>query len=418
MRKPKIALITDNPNKADEYRRFYGRYGIQPLIVSPKDFYGYECEDYNYGAIADRFLVKEGYDQVIREESGLDGPRGETLEEIVHMDVVRQWTRAHVYSISPGGELICHKHEAFMRGYIDTMADDTGQGFDWDVYFVPESHVDTLSGYAARNLKLSGRDLVLTEASKKHLLFDEPVELNFLDASGKSLVDFNRMPLDVLGDVPWLTTDAFKASPVNRLLGTAVERGAFFRYEKIVGDHGHFSVAHTTSISILVAGLSCAVENEFNSQRDLVHASRITEARTQVQDSPPLVVPDERLIPAYEAIMRTIDEERMSISSLESSASETDAAANYRNIREALNLMMPASKATAIQLTGTLRNFQKLLDAQFDEGKEAEYRQILSYIRTPLNYYWPLLFERADEYRPTYYSNPAPEESVSSGPRR
>jgi hypothetical protein len=35
--------------------------------------------------------------------------------------------------------------------------------------------------------------------------------------------------------------------------------------------HGHFSVGHTVSLSFLLAGFSCGVENELNSQRDNVY---------------------------------------------------------------------------------------------------------------------------------------------------
>ena len=66
-----------------------------------------------------------------------------------------------------------------------------------------------------------------------------------------------------------------------------------------------------------------------------------------------------------------------------------------RDALEALNLMYPASKATAFLLTGSLRNFQKLLGAEEDPGKEVEFRGLLSRIRTPLARLWPELFQKA-----------------------
>ena len=72
-------------------------------------------------------------------------------------------------------------------------------------------------------------------------------------------------------------------------------------FQAVAVGHGHGSVAHVASVSLLVAGVTCAVENEFNGQRDLVHLSRVTEARTRVQSRPPVVVPDPSLADAYAA---------------------------------------------------------------------------------------------------------------------
>lgn len=154
-------------------------------------------------------------------------------------------------------------------------------------------------------------------------------------------------------------------------------------YEKVVGEHGHTSVAHTSSVSILVAGVSCAVENEFNSQRDLVHLSRVTEARTAIQSRPPVVVPTPDLAASYARILAFIDQEREAI----------EVSKGDRDRLEALNLMYPAGKATAFMVTGSLRSFQRLLTAEDDWGKEAEYRQALGLIRQPLAVFWPLLFK-------------------------
>lgn len=161
-------------------------------------------------------------------------------------------------------------------------------------------------------------------------------------------------------------------------------RGA---YRKIAIEHGHASVAHAVSVSVFVAGATCAVENEFNSQRDLVHLARITEARSACQDAPPLVCPG----PAFADACR---------SALEFSDSLVAALPLGRpptpDEREAANLLRPANKATAFLVTGSLRNFQKLFAAVDEPGKEAEFRKLLSLARGCLRALWPELFPLKD----------------------
>ena len=143
---------------------------------------------------------------------------------------------------------------------------------------------------------------------------------------------------------------------------------------------GEMSVAHTVSVGILVAGVSVAVENEFNAQRDLVHLSRITVARTSAQDDPPLVVHNERDVPAFEQALDLARRLRRSTST------------TGRDDIEAINLIYPAAKATGFIMTASLRSLMKLMQHQQDMGKEREYRDTLSSIRGNLGFVWPTLF--------------------------
>jgi hypothetical protein len=140
------------------------------------------------------------------------------------------------------------------------------------------------------------------------------------------------------------------------------------------------SVAHTVSASILVAGVSVAVENEFNGQRDLVHLSRVTVARSAIQNDPPLVVQDPRHLPSFRTALALARDLRH----LTDTSGKDDL--------ESINLIYPAAKATAFVMTGSLRNLLKLLQQESDEGKEREYRSALSQIRSNLKFVWPSLF--------------------------
>jgi hypothetical protein len=149
---------------------------------------------------------------------------------------------------------------------------------------------------------------------------------------------------------------------------------------------GHGSVAHVASVTLLLAGLSTAVENELNGQRDLVHLARLTEARTAAQGDPPVCVLDARDVPLFRAVL---DHARATISAL--SGDERAPADRH----ESRNLAMPAAKATLVLVTGSLRAFQKLVSAIDDQGRELEYRRCLTAINDVLHPLHPGLFPPA-----------------------
>jgi len=146
---------------------------------------------------------------------------------------------------------------------------------------------------------------------------------------------------------------------------------------------GHTSVAHVASVTLLLAGLSTAVENELNGQRDLVHLARLTEARTAAQGDPPVCVLDARDVPLFRAVL---DHARATLSALPGD----DRAPADRH--ESRNLALPAAKATLVLVTGSLRALQKLVSAMDDEGRELEYRRCLTAINDALHPLHPSLF--------------------------
>lgn len=142
---------------------------------------------------------------------------------------------------------------------------------------------------------------------------------------------------------------------------------------RAMAEKGHGSVAHTVQVSLLVSGVTTAVENEFNSQRDLVHLSRVTVARTAIQSAPPIVVRDHAMLEAFRRIAEVADAERQSLSG------------QGRDFQEVSNQLFPVAKATAFIMTGTLRNLYRLTSARDDDGKEREFRDVLSAVDEILN---------------------------------
>ncbi|MEM9070487.1 MAG: hypothetical protein AAGE52_18420 [Myxococcota bacterium] len=160
------------------------------------------------------------------------------------------------------------------------------------------------------------------------------------------------------------------------------DRSATAMFE-VVARHGHFSVAHVATVNVLLAGHSSAVEHELASQRDLVHLARLTVARTAAQDDPPLVVPDDTLLPVFQRVREAVAAERASH------------APDGPDEREILNQLFPAAKGSLLLLSGSLRSLQKLVSQRDDAGKETEFRNLLTALHQTLSALWPALFEDA-----------------------
>ena len=159
-------------------------------------------------------------------------------------------------------------------------------------------------------------------------------------------------------------------------------------YYQVV-DRGELSIAHMAELSFLIAGVSLGVEAELDSQRDLVHLARLTVARTAAQMSPPVVV----LYPQhYEAArdIRNLAIERLA-HLMPESASRKDAL-------ESCNLLFPAAKATAMVVTGSLRNLLKLVAQLGDSGKEEELKRVLAQMNDCLSEMFPEIFPATETY--------------------
>ena len=134
--------------------------------------------------------------------------------------------------------------------------------------------------------------------------------------------------------------------------------------ESVVNKYKHLSVLHSCFLNIFISGISIGVEHEISSQRDLVHLSRLTVARTSTQSSPCLVLSNMGYLEEYKKIDEKIKE----------MIGEMNFDKNDHEIR---NLLYPTAKASAIMLSGSLRNILKIADMMNSDGKENEFIIIL-----------------------------------------
>jgi hypothetical protein len=141
---------------------------------------------------------------------------------------------------------------------------------------------------------------------------------------------------------------------------------------------GHFSIAHAIQVNIIIAGISEGAELELNLQRDLVHFSKLTNARTRVQNSPPIVVPEGYDPALIESLYRHSEDVAASI------RQEGDA-----DSIEYANSLFPVNKATILMISGDLSNLRKISALRKDIGKEKELRTIAAGIFDLLSSVWP-----------------------------
>lgn len=145
---------------------------------------------------------------------------------------------------------------------------------------------------------------------------------------------------------------------------------------------GHFSVAHTVSVNILVAGISEGAEMELSLQRDIVHISKVTNARTSVQARPSIVVRDEKYLELAKAVQGATSAARLEHGTV---TTADDA--------EIVNSMFPVNKATMLMISSDLSDLRKLVALRNDRGKEKELRDLADRLNDQLRLLWPEIYE-------------------------
>lgn len=143
-------------------------------------------------------------------------------------------------------------------------------------------------------------------------------------------------------------------------------------------DMKHYSVLHTITLSVLVCGITSGVEHELSSQRDIMHLSRLTVAKTKSQANPCLVLRDKESLDVYNEVLQS---------------TQTILNKNPLNNMELRNLLFPSAKASSIMLTGSLKNFMKLIALKDSGGKEDELIEVLNNLEHALSLIFNELFE-------------------------
>lgn len=145
-------------------------------------------------------------------------------------------------------------------------------------------------------------------------------------------------------------------------------------------DMKHYSVLHTISLSVLICGITSGVEHELSSQRDIMHLSRVTVAKTKAQANPCLVLKNIEHVGVYNEVLQ---------------ATQKVLSTSVLDDMEVRNLLFPSAKASAIMLTGSVRNFMKLVALKDSGGKEDELIDILTKLEQALSCVFNELFNHS-----------------------
>lgn len=159
----------------------------------------------------------------------------------------------------------------------------------------------------------------------------------------------------------------------------------------IMAKHGHFSTLHLSYVNIAIFGISSLVENEINCQRDMMHIARITEARTSVQSQPPIVVLYPEQLKSFQKVYEATKKVRSSM--------PRKIGTSFRDAWESSNSIYPGAKGTGVIISITLKNLGKLVLLLNDNGKEEEFKRVLSQINDISHTLWPHFFKETNSYK-------------------
>jgi len=202
--------------------------------------------------------------------------------------------------------------------------------------------------------------------------------LRFVSKPAVSIIGIGGLPIKIIAGVPTLCAQPITIENLQKDLMVVPGASAAMSYmnprnksltdlaDIVIKKHAHYSILHTVYLNIAVFGISSAAEHELDCQRDLVHLSRITVARTKAQSRPSFVVLNPNHLQALAEIVDFVERKI--------------AALPERDDLESTNNLYPSLKAHSVILSGTAKNFIKLSDQISDKGKEQEYRQILTQI--------------------------------------
>jgi hypothetical protein len=208
-------------------------------------------------------------------------------------------------------------------------------------------------------------------------------EKKILKSARAAIVGIGGLPLEVKNGELFLLDKKTDVSEIKKALFKTLGASAFMSYlnprrrdlESLANgtlSRGHNSIKHTLFFNILLVGHSIGVEHELSSQRDLIHLSRLTVAATKAQDDPCLTLLNGEQVELYENILK--------------STNKYLSEAKIPMLEETRNLLFPTAKSSMIMLSGSWRNFEKLISLKDSDGKEFELCQILKDIEELFNW--------------------------------
>jgi inosine/xanthosine triphosphate pyrophosphatase family protein len=217
-----VVLVTRNPHKPAEYAHRLSQYG---LTLRHRHS---EPDALTDGQI-DAILDEEGVIAVMRERSNLFAD-GEVLTEHQHLQVATNRTVLLVSGRDREGARTERRYVREIEGHIDLSRRQDRPGvFGWDDIFVSAQTGRTY--FELRGLKLSARDLVISDFVRDRLWYRTPIQLRWQPVGGSRSIDFSRCPVRFIEEHP-IYRRIPDAHPLRRVLSATLSEGLFFRAAK------------------------------------------------------------------------------------------------------------------------------------------------------------------------------------------
>ncbi len=212
--------MTSNARKLQEYQLRFSQYGIA-VTQTPKD-----------ESLAAELLQKPGAFAVLRERSALFHPDGARLTGFEDLAVAINRTTLTAIRPSEDGALSHHRYERKIEGHIDLSKRRAEEDvFDWDDIFVSRSTLSSYHEMRERGLKLSARDLVISDFVQEHLWYEERINLRWTPVSAQRSVQFSLDPIAFIDQHAYYRMLPSE-HPLRAILDRLLEDGLFFRSAK------------------------------------------------------------------------------------------------------------------------------------------------------------------------------------------
>jgi inosine/xanthosine triphosphate pyrophosphatase family protein len=217
-----LYLMTSNHRKWQEYQRRFSHYGIRVQQVDKAE-----------SSVIAQWLEDPNVTAVMRERSNLyEKEGGHTLRTFQSLQVAVNRTELVVYTKKESEEIQVDSYEQSIPGHIDMSRRVEGQNvFDWDDIFVPQTTLRSYHEMRLRGLKLSARDLVISDFVRAHLWYRNRIQLNWTPVENSRSIDFATNPVHFLKQHPIYQTIP-RSHPLYALLHQPLREGLFFRSAK------------------------------------------------------------------------------------------------------------------------------------------------------------------------------------------
>jgi adenylate kinase len=229
------AVVSDNEWKVNEYRVFFGQYGIE-VLQFPK--IGIDHEDAMVALLRDcktptcvPLCIFRETSRLLKPSQNSEPLRASTMRDGV--DAEHQARLSWWYWDNQSQSLTHRETSHCTKGYISLSKRQRSchemPSFGWDSVFVLHSIDMSYQEMAERHLKVSSRDMVLSLLVQQRVHYRKPRNLTHMPLPLTRSVDFRQTVREFLKEHELLDLPSVRSSGMHRLLHRVLDQGVFFR---------------------------------------------------------------------------------------------------------------------------------------------------------------------------------------------